>query len=118
MFRRLFRFSVIFPALLATGCGGPGKPVAQSTIASTGITVTLLAPDEKHHFRYTVSDSAGTRLERFLGPARISYPVRVQVSDDGADRVRITWGSGSETAWTLIDALNRKVISDSNEANQ
>ena len=87
-------------------------------LGSTGITVALLGPDEKHHYHYCVSDGAGVRLDRFLGPAQVSIPTQPQITDEGLGRFRVTWGSGKGAAFTLIDTKLRKVISDTNQSNR
>lgn len=103
-------------ALFVAGCDSDPSHSTQ-TLGSTGVTLTLLGPDAKHHYRYVVSDVSGPPLERFLGPAQVSDSTQPQISDEGSGRFRVTWGSGTGAAYTLIDTKLKRVISDTNQAN-
>jgi hypothetical protein len=109
---RMLAFSVL---LLVVGC--KEKPLAQSALGSTGITVTLHAPNEKGHYRYSISNQSGALLHRFLGPAMTPNPAQPHVTPEASGWYRVTWGSGAHAGYTLIDTKQRKVISDSNQAN-
>ena len=118
MFRSLSRILAVVLTLFVIGCReGTSAPITQTHLGSTGVTVTLLAPDEKGHYRYYVSDQIGSRLDRFLGPAQVASSVQPQVTDEGSGRYRVTWGAGVGAAYSLIDTKHRKVISDTNQAN-
>lgn len=77
---RMLAFSVL---LLVVGC--KEKPLAQSALRTTGITVTLHAPDKKGHYLYSIHDHRGALLHWFLGPAMIPYPPQPHVAPEASD---------------------------------
>ena len=111
----------LVPGLCAMlmGCGGgTSDPITQTTIPRTDFVVTLLGPDSKGHYRYSVSDRSSVLIDRFLGPAQINNPPKADLIDEGSGRYRISWGSGSGAAYTVIDCKQRSVVEDTNHANQ
>jgi hypothetical protein len=117
MLKSHFQILSVALVLLVQGCVQDSKQFTTIDLGSTGITVTLLGPDEKRHYRYRVSDGTGARLDRFLGPAQVSSPTQAQITDEGSGRFRVAWGSGTGAAFALIDTKLRRVISDTNQAN-
>jgi hypothetical protein len=89
----------------------------QTKIPHTDFVVTLIGPDSKGHYRYSVSDRSSVLVERFLGPTPINDPSWSDLIDDGSGRYRIAWGKGSGTAYAVIDCKSRSIVEDSNRAN-
>ena len=104
---------------LASGCGDrASRPVAQTDIPNTPFKVSLYGPDSKRHYHYTVSDQSSVLIDRFLGPAQVSEPVKSGIVHEGAARYRISWGSGVGAAFTLIDTAERRIVVDTNQASE
>jgi len=93
-------------------------PGTETKIPHTDFFVTLIGPDSKGHYSYSVSDRSSVLMDRFLGPTPINDPSKADLIDDGSGRYRIAWGSGSGVAYTVIDCKRRVIVEDSNRANR
>ena len=90
----------------------------KTPIQGTALVVALDGPDEKQHYRYSIVENGTVVARRFLGPAKVDYPVDPKVTDDGQGRVTVRWGSGRGGAFSVIDVKARVVSEDTNGANR
>ena len=113
----LMRLPCCLSAILMGCSGGTSHPITQTEIPRTDFVVRLYGPDSKGHYHYSLSDRSSVLIDRFLGPAQVGSPPKADLIDEGSERYRIRWGSGSGTAYTVIDSKHRSIVEDTNQAN-
>ena len=99
-------------------CGGcSNETISSITIPDTDLTIQLIGPDSKNHYSYVLLERDTAVAKRFLGPATIEQWDSPTVRHDGDGALKVSWGSKANAAFVEINAVERLIVRDSNQAN-
>lgn len=95
------------------------SPISEVNLPDSEFSVCLYGPDDEGNYDYTVFRDNFRRsfVSRSLGPVDVDQPDAPTVKEVSEGVYRITWGSGPQAAFTVLDVSHKTYLEDANPEN-